>query len=69
MTMATARNKPPITEPTEIPAIAPFLRPLLVPEGEEVASGFDDVGVVVEADAVGPVSEEVGEEVGEEDVW
>lgn len=63
--MATASSMPPITEPTETPAIAPELRPPLLPEGEEVASGFDDVGVVVEADEVGLV----GEEVGEEDVW
>ena len=54
-----------MAEPTEIPAIAPELRPLLLPEGEEVANGSDDVGVVVEADEVGLV----GEDVGEEDVW
>jgi len=38
--------------PREIPAIAPELRLLLLPEGADVASGFDEVGVVVEADEV-----------------
>ena len=60
--MAPTSSMPPIIEPTEIPAFAPELRPLLLLGGEEVESGFDDVGVVVEANAVGLTGEEVGEE-------
>ena len=56
---------PPIIEPTEIPAFAPDFKPLLLPEGEEVACGFDDVGVVVAAAEVGFA----GEGVGEADIW
>lgn len=63
--MAATSSMPPIAEPTEIPATAPELTPLLLSEGEEVASGSDDAGVVIEADEVGLV----GKEVGKEDVW
>ena len=51
-----------MADPTEIPAMVSELSPLLLPECEEVATGFDDVGVVVEADKIGLIGEELGDE-------
>ncbi len=61
-TTAPTSSIPPMAEPTAISAVAAELRPLLLSEGDDDASGIDDVGVVVEADEIRLVDEDFGKE-------